>query len=84
MARPGRVVLIGGILLIVAAASAVMGISNRAKGVQEMTQWSHEQAIPTVNVIKPQRRGPGKINWSLPGTVNAFYTAAFTRAPAAT
>lgn len=73
MARPGRVVLIGGILLTAAVASAVLGISNRAKGVQEITHWTDEQAIPTVNVIKPENVA-SQDDLVLPGTVNAFYT----------
>jgi RND family efflux transporter MFP subunit len=80
MARPGRVVLIGGILLIGAAAAAVMGVSNRAKGVQEVTQWTDEQAVPTVNIVKPQK-GPGQDQLVLPGTIQAFYTGSiFARA----
>jgi RND family efflux transporter MFP subunit len=80
MARPGRVVLIGGVLLIGAAAAAVMGVSNRAKGVQEITQWTNEQAVPTVSIIKPQN-GPGQDQLVLPGTIQAFYTGSiFARA----
>jgi RND family efflux transporter MFP subunit len=80
MARPGRVVLIGGVLLIGAVAAAVMGVSNRAKGVQEITQWSNEQAVPTVTIVKPQS-GPGQDQLVLPGTINAFYTGSiFARA----
>jgi len=63
--------------LIAAAAAiviAVVGIWQRRGHEAEVTRWTHEQAIPTVAVIKP-REGPAVQRLVLPGTVWAWYEA---------
>ena len=73
MPSAGRVLVIGSFIAIVAAASAAIGISNRAKGVQEITRWTDKQAILTVAIIKPES-APGQDELVLPGSVDAYYT----------
>jgi len=63
--------------LISAAAAiiiAVVGIWQRRGHEAEVTQWTHEQAIPTVVVIKPHQ-GTTVERLVLPGTVQAWYEA---------
>ena len=56
------------------------GVSNRAKSMQEVGEWTETQAVPTVKVVQAQR-GPGQEDLKLPGTVSAFYTGSlFARA----
>jgi RND family efflux transporter MFP subunit len=75
-----RVLLTGGLIAIAAAATAMTGISNRAKSVQEVTRWTDEQAIPTVAVVAPTV-APGQNELVLPGNVEAYYTGSiFARA----
>jgi RND family efflux transporter MFP subunit len=68
-----RVFLTGIIVLAAAAAVATIGISNRAKSVQEVTRWTNEQAIPTVAVVTPTL-APGQDELVLPGNIEAYYT----------
>jgi RND family efflux transporter MFP subunit len=68
-----RVFLTGIIVVAVAAATATIGISNRAKSVQEVTRWTNEQAIPTVAVVTPTL-APGRDELVLPGNIEAYYT----------
>jgi RND family efflux transporter MFP subunit len=72
--------MMGGFIAIVATATATIGISNRAKGVQEIARWTEEQAIPTVAVVAPHAAlGPAEL--VLSGNVEAFYTGSiFARA----
>ncbi|MGH1574690.1 efflux RND transporter periplasmic adaptor subunit [Methylobacterium sp. P31] len=56
-----------------AAALAYTGITERAKGMQEIEAWTEKQAIPTVRVVQAQR-GPQDQDLTLPGTLNAYYT----------
>ena len=71
------------VLTAVAVGAIVLGftgVSKRAKSMQEVAAWTERQAVPTVTVIRA-RRGPGKEEIKLPGTVNAFYTGSlFARA----
>lgn len=71
--RARRVLLIGGIVVVAAAATATIGIAKRAKRVQEVARWTEEQAIPTVSVVTPTL-APGQDDLVLPGNVEAFYT----------
>ncbi|MGP0058511.1 MAG: efflux RND transporter periplasmic adaptor subunit [Beijerinckiaceae bacterium] len=73
MPSPRRVLVIGSLIAIAAVASAAIGISNRAKGVQEITRWTDKQAILTVAIIKPES-APGQDELVLPGSVDAYYT----------
>jgi len=68
-----RVFLTGIIIVAAAAAVATIGISNRAKSVQEVTRWTNEQAIPTVAVVTPAL-APGRDELVLPGNIEAYYT----------
>ncbi|MEJ0092263.1 MAG: efflux RND transporter periplasmic adaptor subunit [Methylocella sp.] len=59
---------------------AASGIIDRARSTQELKTWTNSQAIPTVQVIQPER-GPVEEQLILPGTVNAYYTGSlFARA----
>jgi RND family efflux transporter MFP subunit len=63
--------------LIAAAAAiviAVFGILQRRSHEAEVSQWTQEQAIPTVAVITP-RAGASAQRLVLPGTVQAWYEA---------
>jgi RND family efflux transporter MFP subunit len=63
--------------LIAAAAAiviAVFGILQRRGHEAEVSQWTQEQAIPTVAVITP-RAGASAQRLVLPGTVQAWYEA---------
>jgi RND family efflux transporter MFP subunit len=75
-----RVLTTGGIVVFVAIATVTLGISNRAKGVQDIARWTDEQAVPTVAVVTP-RAATGPDELVLSGTVEAFYTGSiFARA----
>jgi len=71
--NPRRVLLVACVVGAVAIALAAFGIADRAKGNQELTAWTDEQAVPTVRLIEP-RRGPSEEDLVLPGNVSAFYT----------
>ncbi len=68
-----RFMVTGSIIAVVAVATATIGITNRAKGVQEIARWTDKQAVPTVAVVTPTN-APGQEELVLPGTVDAFYT----------
>jgi RND family efflux transporter MFP subunit len=75
-----RVLMTGSIVAIAAAATATIGISNRAKSVQEVARWTEERAIPTVAVVTPTI-APGHDELVLSGNIDALYTASvFARA----
>ncbi len=75
-----RVLMTGTFIAIAAGVTATIGISNRAKGIQEIARWTEEQAVPTVAVVTP-RTAPGPAELVLPGNVDAFYTGSiFARA----
>jgi RND family efflux transporter MFP subunit len=75
-----RVLFTGSVIAIAAAATAMTGISNRAKSVQEVARWTDEQSIPTVAVVTPTV-APGQDELVLPGNIEAFYTGSiFARA----
>jgi RND family efflux transporter MFP subunit len=75
-----RVLVTGSILAVAAAAIATIGISNRARSVQEVARWTDEQAIPNVTVVSPTP-APGQDELVLPGNIEAFYTGSiFARA----
>ncbi len=59
----------------------MIGILQRRSHEAEVTQWTQEQAIPTVAVISP-RTGAATQRLVLPGTVQAWYEAPiFARVP---
>ncbi len=63
--------LLGG---IVAIAVAFFGISSRKQHETALTQWTNAQAIPTVDIVMPER-GVGQQELTLPGDVEAWYQA---------
>jgi len=68
-----RFLITGSLIAIAAVATATIGITNRAKGVQEIARWTDAQAIPTVAVVTPTS-APGEAELVLPGNIDAFYT----------
>jgi len=62
------------IAVMAAIAIAAFGILQRRSHEAEVTQWTQEQAIPTVAVISP-RAGAATQRLVLPGTVQAWYEA---------
>ena len=64
----------GLIAVAVAVGIAVIGILQRRSHEAEVTQWTQEQAVPTVAVISPET-GPRRSVSVLPGTVQAWYEA---------
>ena len=78
--KPRRILLLLGAVGIGAISLAASGILGRAKSTQELEAWTNAQAIPTVQVVQPER-GPVEEQLILPGTVNAYYTGSlFARA----
>jgi len=73
MASVRRVLLTGTVILVAAAATATIGIANRARTVQDVARWTEEQAIPTVAVVTPTL-APGRDELVLPGNIDAYYT----------
>jgi RND family efflux transporter MFP subunit len=65
---------IGLIAIAVAIIVAAFGILERRGHEAEVSQWTQEQAIPTVAVITP-KVGSGSRSLVLPGTVQAWYEA---------
>ena len=65
-------VLIG--ILIGAVALGVSGIWSRQENEAKLTQWTKEQAIPTVAVVSP-KRGAKDQELILPGDIEAYYEA---------
>jgi RND family efflux transporter MFP subunit len=71
---PRNLAWIGLIAVAAAVVIAVMGILQRRSHEAEVTQWTQEQAIPTVAVISP-RAGATTQRLVLPGTVQAWFEA---------
>jgi len=61
----------GGVLVVIAVALAVWGISTRAKALSVVTRETRELAVPTVSVLTPERGAPQQ-EIVLPGTMQAF------------
>ncbi len=75
-----RVLLVVSALVVGAVGLAVSGITDRAKSRLEVAAWTDAQSVPTVRVVRPERRS-GEQELVLPGTVNAFVTGSlFARA----
>jgi RND family efflux transporter MFP subunit len=73
--HPGRKVgWVLGLLAIVAVAVAYFGISNRESREAKLVQQTSAMAVPTVDVVSPQR-GTGPQELVLPGDIQAWYTA---------
>lgn len=73
MASTRRVVITGGLVIIAAAATATIGIANRARTVQDIARWTEDQSVPTVAVVTPTL-GRGQDELVLPGNIEAYYT----------
>jgi RND family efflux transporter MFP subunit len=72
--RPRRLGLIGGIVLVLAIATAIWGIYSREESEAALTDWTQKQAIPTVAVAHPTQNTEAQ-KLVLPGDVQAFYEA---------
>ncbi|KVH35061.1 efflux RND transporter periplasmic adaptor subunit [Burkholderia cepacia] len=66
--------LVATIAALAAAGIVTAGIAGRAHAKQEMTQWSAEQAVPTVVAYTPSTGGDGAA-LVLPGHLSAFESA---------
>jgi membrane fusion protein, multidrug efflux system len=78
--KPRRVLMLLGAVAIGAVALAISGVMDRAKSRQQVAAWTDEQAVPTVQLVRPER-GPAEQELVLPGNVNAFYSGTlFARA----
>jgi RND family efflux transporter MFP subunit len=71
---PRNLRLIGLVAVVAAIVIAVFGILQRRSHEAGVTQWTNEQAIPTVTVVTP-RQGASAERLVLPGTVQAWYEA---------
>src|SRR5271156_3411066 len=71
--RLRRVLVFVAAVAIGAIALAVSRVSDRARSRQEVANWTNEQAVPTVRLVRPER-GPGEQELVLPGNVAAFAT----------
>ncbi len=71
---PRNLRLIGFAAVVAAIIIAVFGILQRRSHEAGVTQWTQEQAVPTVAVIAP-RQGASAERVVLPGTVQAWYEA---------
>jgi RND family efflux transporter MFP subunit len=71
---PRNLRLIGLVAVVAAIVIAVFGILQRRSHEAGVTQWTKEQAIPTVTVVTP-RQGASAERLVLPGTVQAWYEA---------
>lgn len=65
-----RLTLIG----LAAIAIAFGGLTSREKGERDLGTWTQAQAIPTVDIVTPER-GVGHQELVLPGEVQAWYQA---------
>jgi RND family efflux transporter MFP subunit len=74
MSPPRNLRQIGIIAVVAAIAVAALGILQRRGHEAEVTQWTQEQAVPTVALLTP-RTGATTRKLSLPGTVQAWYEA---------
>ncbi len=75
-----RILLTLGVIAVAAATTTMIGISRRARSVQEVAQWTEERAIPTVDIVTPEVAS-GENELDLPGNIEAYYTGSiFARA----
>lgn len=72
--KPRRVVFALGVLAVAAAAAVYFGVSNRARSKQEVADWTDQQAIATVRLVRPAHGAP-EDSLVLPGDVSAYYAA---------
>jgi RND family efflux transporter MFP subunit len=70
-----KLVLLGIIAVVIAGVVAAGGIISRAKTNRELTQWTNQQAVPTV-ALAQLKQGDAYQSLTLPGTIQAFRQAA--------
>ncbi|MBS0361537.1 MAG: efflux RND transporter periplasmic adaptor subunit [Proteobacteria bacterium] len=68
-----RLKLLGGVAAGVALIVVVGGLVSRVSADQGMKSWTHEQAIPTISLVKIEAGGSRDL--VLPGEIQAFYNA---------
>jgi RND family efflux transporter MFP subunit len=73
--RPRRLLIVGAIALLVAGAIAANGLISRARGKQELVQWTNAQAVPTV-ALAQIARGEAAQSLILPGNIQPYNKAA--------
>jgi RND family efflux transporter MFP subunit len=72
--KHGRVKLVALCALAVAVAIAAIGIVRRESTQADIKQWTADQAIPSVKLVKPQK-GVTNQELILPADIQAFYEA---------
>lgn len=72
--RRGRLLICGVGVLTAAIALAVYGVVDRGYSEDHLVQLTAQEAVPTVDVIHPQRGVTGE-QLVLPGTIDAFFEA---------
>jgi RND family efflux transporter MFP subunit len=72
--RPRRFVLVGIIALVAAGGLAANGVISRARGKQDLVQWTNAQAVPTVALATLQHGDANRI-LTLPGSIQPYYKA---------
>jgi RND family efflux transporter MFP subunit len=70
----GKLRRVGLATLAIAVLIAVAGVGQRWLHARNVAQWTNTQAIPTVNLIAPQRGVSGQ-QTVLPGNIQAWYEA---------
>ncbi|MGH6674832.1 MAG: efflux RND transporter periplasmic adaptor subunit, partial [Xanthobacteraceae bacterium] len=65
-----RLILAG----LVVVAVAFFGVTSRERSETSLARWTHAQAIPTVDIVRPEH-GVGDQQLVLPGEVEAWYQA---------
>jgi RND family efflux transporter MFP subunit len=70
----GKTRWVAAIALLIAIGIAVAGILERRHQESEVTQWTREQAVPTVATITPKQGVSGQ-ELVLPGDIEAWYEA---------
>jgi len=73
--RPRRLLIVGAIALCVAGAIAANGLIGRARGKQELVQWTNAQAVPTVALAQITHGDAGQ-SLILPGNIQPYNKAA--------
>jgi RND family efflux transporter MFP subunit len=69
-----RLKAVGAVCALGLVAIVVVGLVTRAWDSQKLADWTRDQAIPTVEIIRPTV-GSGAQTLVLPGDVQAFYNA---------
>ena len=72
--RPRRFVLVGIVALVAVGGLAANGLMSRARGKQDLVQWTNAQAVPTVALATLQRGDANRI-LTLPGSIQPYYKA---------